>query len=58
MMLVPLYPGGKEKALTFSYDDGVRHDLKLIDIFNRFGMKATFNLNSTPGPPGRLRFRC
>lgn len=46
MMLTPLYPGGRAKALTFSYDDGVRDDLKLIGIFNRYGMKATFNLNS------------
>ena len=46
MKLVPLYPEGKIKALTFSYDDGSRHDLKLVEIFNRFGMKGTFNLNS------------
>ena len=46
MKLIPLYPEGKIKALTFSYDDGSRHDLKLIGIFNRFGMKGTFNLNS------------
>ena len=46
MMLTPLYPGGKIKALTFSYDDGVRFDGKLIEIFNRYGMKGTFNLNA------------
>lgn len=37
---------GKKKAVTFSYDDGVTQDLKLIEILNRYGMKATFNLNS------------
>lgn len=37
---------GKYKALTFSYDDGVRQDLKLIEIFNKYNLKATFNLNS------------
>ncbi|MBR1824054.1 MAG: polysaccharide deacetylase family protein [Ruminococcus sp.] len=37
---------GKKKALTFSYDDGNFQDIKLIDIFNKYGMKATFNLNS------------
>ncbi len=37
---------GKMKALTFSYDDGVTQDRRLIDIFNRYGLKATFNLNS------------
>lgn len=41
-----IYPEGKLKALTFSYDDGVIHDRKLIGIFNRHGMKGTFNLNS------------
>ena len=37
---------GKTKALTFSYDDGVRQDIRLIELFNKYGMKATFNLNS------------
>jgi len=46
MMLTPVYPGGKVKALTFSYDDGVRFDGKLIEIFDRYGMKGTFNLNA------------
>lgn len=41
-----LYPEGKLKALTFSYDDGEIYDRKLIDIFNQYGMKATFHLNS------------
>lgn len=35
-----------KKALTFSYDDGVEQDRKLIEIFNKYGMKCTFNLNS------------
>ena len=34
------------KALTFSYDDGVTQDERLIELFNKYGMKATFNLNS------------
>lgn len=37
---------GKMKALTFSYDDGVDQDIRLIEIFNKYGLKATFNLNS------------
>lgn len=37
---------GKMKALTFSYDDGVLQDIRLIELFNKYGMKATFNLNS------------
>lgn len=35
-----------QKALTFSYDDGVEQDRKLLEIFNKFGLKSTFNLNS------------
>lgn len=37
---------GKMKALTFSYDDGVDQDKRLIEIFNKYGLKCTFNLNS------------
>ncbi len=35
------------KAVTFSYDDGVRQDIRLSDIFCKYGMKGTFNLNSS-----------
>ncbi len=41
-----LYPGGKRKALTMSYDDGQIHDRRLVAIFNRHGIKGTFHLNS------------
>ena len=41
------FPEGKTKAVTFSYDDGCRQDLRLCEVFNRYGMKATFNLNSS-----------
>jgi len=37
---------GKNKAITFSYDDGVTQDIRLIELFNKHGMKCTFNLNS------------
>ena len=39
------FPGGKKKALTFSYDDGVEQDIRLMEILNRNGLKATFNIN-------------
>lgn len=35
-----------KKAVTFSYDDGVSQDIRLIRILNQYGMKATFNLNT------------
>lgn len=34
------------KYVTFSYDDGVTQDKRLVEIFNKYGMKCTFNLNS------------
>ncbi len=37
---------GKNKALTFSYDDGISQDIRLVEILNKYGMKCTFNLNS------------
>ena len=40
------FPGGKSKALTLSYDDGVRADIRLAGIMNKYGLKGTFNLNS------------
>lgn len=41
-----LFPQGKKKALTFSYDDGEKQDIRLCQLFNKYGLKATFNLNS------------
>lgn len=37
---------GKMKAVTFSYDDGVWQDRRLVELFDKYGLKATFNLNS------------
>ena len=40
------FPGGKAKAVTFSYDDGCRHDIRLAQTLDRYGIKCTFNINS------------
>ena len=49
------YPGGKCKALTLSYDDGVEHDIRMIEIMKKHGLKGTFNLNSGLfGPEDRI----
>ncbi len=37
---------GRLKAVTFSYDDGVTQDRRLIECFNKYGLKGTFNINS------------
>ena len=34
------------KAITFSYDDGVMQDIRLAELFRKYGIKATFNINS------------
>lgn len=41
------FPEGKTKAVTFSYDDGVKADRQLLSIFDKYGLKGTFNLNSS-----------
>lgn len=46
MAVYPLFPGGKRKAFTVSYDDGWPQDEKLIALMNKYGIKGTFNLNS------------
>lgn len=46
MIQYHVYPGGKKRIVTFSYDDGNPKDIELVDIFNKYGLKATFHLNS------------
>lgn len=43
---IMLFPGGKKKALTLSYDDGSTQDRRLVEILNGHNVKGTFNLNS------------
>ena len=40
------FPNFLTRCLTLSYDDGVVEDVKLCEILNKYGIKATFNLNS------------
>ena len=40
------YPEGRRKALTMSYDDGQIHDRRLVEIFNKYGIRGSFHLNS------------
>ncbi len=41
-----LFPGGKTKALTLSYDDAVVQDRRLVALMNQYGVKGTFNVGS------------
>ena len=51
------FPGFLSRALTFSYDDGTVHDERLVGIFNKNRIKATFNLNSGMYGEGRRMAR-
>lgn len=44
------FPNFKTKAVTMSFDDACDHDIRLVDILNRYGIKATFNLPGTAFP--------
>ena len=46
MVKLNRFPEGKKKAFTASYDDGAIQDLRLIELFKKYKIKATFNLNS------------
>ncbi len=35
-----------KKAITFSFDDGVIYDKKLIRLLDKYNLKGTFNINS------------
>ena len=35
------------KYLTFSFDDGITQDKRMIELLNKYGLKCTFNLNSS-----------
>lgn len=35
-----------KKSVTFSFDDGVKQDVRLVELFNKYGVKCTFNLNT------------
>ncbi len=40
------FPEGRAKVLTFSYDDGFIHDRRLVELFDKHNMKATFNIST------------
>lgn len=51
------YLGGKQKALTLSYDDGIIQDIQLTGIMRKYGLKGTFNLNSGLGSEDRWIYK-
>lgn len=45
MIQFHVYPGGKKRVVTFSYDDGHQNDERLAELFNKYGVRSTFHLN-------------
>ena len=41
-----LFKGGVRRALTMSFDDGKWCDVPLAEMFDKYGIKGTFHLNS------------
>ena len=44
--VIERYPNYANKAVMFSFDDGRAEDAQLIELFNQYGVRGTFNLNS------------
>lgn len=40
------FPGDRKKALTLSYDDATRQDIRLIGLMKQYGLKGTFNIST------------
>lgn len=45
MLQYHIYPGGLRRIVTFSFDDGLENDARLIELFDKYNLKATFHLN-------------
>lgn len=40
------FPGGRYKAFTMSFDDGLKSDRPMVELCKKYGLKATFNICS------------
>ena len=47
MITFDRFPDGKQFCVTFSYDDGPTEDIRLAKLFNKYNLKATFNINDS-----------
>lgn len=45
------YPGGKDRALSFSYDDAPEADIRLMAILKKYNLKGTFFVNGGLAAP-------
>ena len=51
------FPEGRAKTLTFSYDDGMLNDVRLVDILDKYNLKATFNISTGKYTPEDNEYR-
>ena len=35
-----------KKKVAFSFDDGIKQDIRVVEILNKYGLKVTFNINT------------
>ena len=46
ILLKMLFPEGRAKVFTTSYDDGMTGDRHLAELMRKYGIRGTFNINS------------
>ena len=44
MITFDCFPGGKKYCVTFSFDDGPSEDARLVKLFDKYGLRGTFNI--------------
>ncbi|MBE6571009.1 MAG: polysaccharide deacetylase [Ruminococcaceae bacterium] len=49
------FPEGKAKAVTLSYDDGCRDDIRMAQTITKYGIKGTFNITTPAEEPNLWR---
>lgn len=47
MSIYPIFPGGKRKVFTLSFDDAWRQDRPLIKLMNKYGIKYARTVTCT-----------
>lgn len=53
-----MFSNNKHKAITFSFDDGVTQDRRLVKLLDKYNLKCTFNLNSLSlGKEGEVKWQ-
>lgn len=40
------FPNWRGKVVTLSYDDGTVHDIRMVEILDKYGLKSSFHLNA------------